>query len=455
MSRRSRSRSRKRGPSGPSRTVYLLIGVLVAVLVVTGTVLSAMAFTSVSLDRQSSIEVAGDSTGALSVTVHGPVTAGERTDLVTVTNKLAHDGVDITVALTDPDAGTLFNPDGTVSKDTEITFQGVDQGGSRTVQILANDGDQIEFTVTASNPAITATLTRTVAVSGACAVPSGFGSEVPYLVEHDPRTAPAGGGDDDDERDGAGGGPPQRLDGAIKFDIADDDDALGEEGITETDAFVIEASNVTGDEVTVTTKAGRDQGTSTLSSSAEPVTDSAGFKIDFVCRSESDDGDKFIFTVESVNNDHALSHVIFDFEDSATFDSPGEGETQIPRKTQQEDGGDGDDGDEEDKEEDEEEDDEKDEKDKKDKKDGKDKGDKEGEDEDDEGDDSGGKGDDKGPPEEAEAGSGNDGDGNGDDDDRGDENQEDEGDQNDEDGGDDEQEEGKEKEEKEEEKNQD
>lgn len=83
---------------------------------------------------------------------------------------------------------------------------------------------------------------------------------------------------------------------------------LGEDGAKETDQFVFTIKGG-GPFVAVTTKAGREEDTNVLPTFTPgySVHDALGFVIEFVKR----DGDVLTFTVTSVDNESALSHIVF------------------------------------------------------------------------------------------------------------------------------------------------
>ncbi|MFP3975369.1 MAG: prepilin-type N-terminal cleavage/methylation domain-containing protein [Chloroflexota bacterium] len=138
------------------------------------------------------------------------------------------------------------------------------------------------------------------------------GEEITYTVEHNPKN----------------------TSGCIKFEDAEPE-GLGEDGANETDTFVIEVNNA-GTSVNVTTKAGsqnsgkgqgKGQGqggsaSSYLQGVGDFTTDDLGFTITLV----EIDGNTYTLTVESVSNNHALSHVKFCFGDGADVQSPEETE---------------------------------------------------------------------------------------------------------------------------------
>ncbi len=118
----------------------------------------------------------------------------------------------------------------------------------------------------------------------------------------------------------------------IKYEEASSQ--LGEDGAQETDQFCITVTGA-GDEVRVTTKAATSRVTSTLdlTTPGESVHDANGFEITYV----GTENGQFTFTVSSVDNDHALSYIEFDFIDGEV--SVEEGGCQVTRLT--DDGGTG------------------------------------------------------------------------------------------------------------------
>lgn len=83
--RRSRTRSRGRTRWGPFLVIALVVGILIAGFVVA----PSAAFTTGSVDRQTTATVADDANGFLGIEVTDSVRAGSEDRLVTVTNNLS------------------------------------------------------------------------------------------------------------------------------------------------------------------------------------------------------------------------------------------------------------------------------------------------------------------------------------------------------------------------------
>ncbi|MFW6163512.1 MAG: hypothetical protein ACODAJ_12140, partial [Planctomycetota bacterium] len=95
----------------------------------------------------------------------------------------------------------------------------------------------------------------------------------------------------------------------VKFEDAPT--GLGEDGADETDTFRITVTGG-GSSVQVTTKAGRGQDSYTLDlDEVASVMDSLGFRVTL----ESNESGTYTLSVTSEDNDHALSHIQFDFLD--------------------------------------------------------------------------------------------------------------------------------------------
>lgn len=87
MSPRGRSRSRSR-TRGQQRTGPLVVLLICCVLVAAFVAVPSMAFSSGTLDRGSTVDIADDSGGILGIDVTSSVNAGTESRLVTVTNRM-------------------------------------------------------------------------------------------------------------------------------------------------------------------------------------------------------------------------------------------------------------------------------------------------------------------------------------------------------------------------------
>ncbi len=126
---------------------------------------------------------------------------------------------------------------------------------------------------------------------------------------------------------------------AVKF--GDASTGLGEDGAHQTDEFVIQVSDA-DTSVDVTTKAATSEDTVTLNGAGDSASDALGFEIALVSIS----GATYTFAVESVDNPHALSHVVFEFADGASVVTPGHGSSySATRYSGSPDTGEGDDSD--------------------------------------------------------------------------------------------------------------
>lgn len=149
MSPSRRSRSRSQG--GRSRGLVLVVATIVLAALL-GPVIGGptAAFTSVTLDRGSTVGVAGDDTGLLGLDVATSVSAGESSRLVTVTNQL--DRTTTVAVSVDSGEGSLSNAGGTLAPGdslvTSVTVPCDTTASTLPVTIEAEAGSQ--FTAAAS-----------------------------------------------------------------------------------------------------------------------------------------------------------------------------------------------------------------------------------------------------------------------------------------------------------------
>lgn len=174
-SRRSRDRSR----------LYLVIALLLIGLTVM--LLPTGAFSQIETPRTSDVDVAGDSDANLGLVITDPVDNCQRQDLVEVTNTFPQD-ISVTVALTDPAIGTLYDPQG--DSGDSVTFPLV-SGNSGIVELDADHqkgggAESFSFDISASGTVTNLAATRSSTLEGPGSCGGGGGG-------------PPGGG---------GGGPP-------------------------------------------------------------------------------------------------------------------------------------------------------------------------------------------------------------------------------------------------------
>lgn len=161
--RRSRSRSRTRGQQWPALAVALLI---CCVLVVAFVVAPSMAFSSGSLDRGSTVDIADDSEGLVGIDVASSVNAGTESRLVTVTNRM-----DQSLTISVSSAASLSNSQATLVPGESLTT-------AATVSCDAASND-LTFTLQAvGDNHFSGTLTRSTTVDTAACSESkvSFGS---------------------------------------------------------------------------------------------------------------------------------------------------------------------------------------------------------------------------------------------------------------------------------------
>ena len=142
------SRTRSRDRHGESRRRFLLRAGTGGALLL-GAVTAARdtgAFTSVTGDRGSSVDVAADDQALVGVVTLGPVQKNQRESMVDVTNNWA-DVASFTVSLSTCSDGTLYDNEGDSGCSVTVSLA---SGDSRTFDIDAAVTGTIPFTITGS-----------------------------------------------------------------------------------------------------------------------------------------------------------------------------------------------------------------------------------------------------------------------------------------------------------------
>ncbi|MFB6297522.1 MAG: hypothetical protein ABEH56_03265 [Salinirussus sp.] len=171
-----RRRSRSRG----SGNRWLWIVVAVTLLVVAapiwgGADTASEAFTSMSSDRGSSVDVAGDAGGLFGLDIAASVSAGTTSRLVTVTNQVGQT-VDLTVTL-DGTTGTLSGDQGTLQPGESLVVSIDVACGSR--------ADTVSFTVDGTaEERFSGTTTRSTSIDTSGCTKTGTGREIAYVDEN-------------------------------------------------------------------------------------------------------------------------------------------------------------------------------------------------------------------------------------------------------------------------------
>lgn len=174
---RSRTRSRGRTRWGPLLVVALVGGVLIAGFVVA----PSAAFTTGTVDRQTTATVADDASGFLGIDVAGDVRAGSEDRLVTVTNNLSQP-----LTVTVSSSAALSNDRATLapgeSLSTAATVSCESPPNELRMTISANAGDRFSGVATRSTP---------VDTSGCSDATVGYGSVeiIDRTTDKNPRKA--------------------------------------------------------------------------------------------------------------------------------------------------------------------------------------------------------------------------------------------------------------------------
>jgi len=120
------------------------------------------------------------------------------------------------------------------------------------------------------------------------------------------------------------------MKGGTTIKFGDASPCLGEDAADQTDTFTIKVANGS-DNVTVKTKASTSSATVTLNGAGSSKTTAIGFRVALV----SIAGNTYTFTVRSVNNPHALSHIEFGFGSGTSIISPSAGLSYTTTRTTQ------------------------------------------------------------------------------------------------------------------------
>ena len=173
--RRSRTRSRGRMRWGPFLVIALVVGVLIAGFVVA----PSAAFTTGSVDRQTTAIVADDANGFLGIEVTDSVRAGSADQLVTVTNNLSQP---LTVAV---------SSSAELSNDQATLAPGESFSAAATVSCESSP-NEVQMTISASaNDRFSGIMTRSTSVDTTGCSDSSVGYE---RVEITDRTTSGKGG---------------------------------------------------------------------------------------------------------------------------------------------------------------------------------------------------------------------------------------------------------------------
>lgn len=175
-------RSRRRGPGTSRRRVLQALG-LGAVGAGVGVALGgANAFTTGTIDRQSSATVADDDSAIVGLDVADTVPRGQQAFLAAITNN-GTDASAIDVSLDDPAQGTLYGPTG--SGHTVTLALDPAETGSVEIQTQEPDGTTIPFTVSRSAPEFSFEIDRWTTVNAG-------GFDEPVSIELEGSTSTAG-----------------------------------------------------------------------------------------------------------------------------------------------------------------------------------------------------------------------------------------------------------------------